>query len=500
MTVSCICGHVSDAGARYCANCGRPLAAARPAEKAHGPNAARRPRGLLDRVWDFFASVPVAVVLLFLLAAAAVLGTLIDQEGQYSSWMPPDQYYPARYGPLWGRIILATGLSHAYTSWWFLTLMGMLGLSLTVCTLQRGIPLYRALHRPTVAPPPGFFHHAPQRFTFPAGPDPLAPLAGALRRRRYRVTILGDRLFAEQGRWGRWGPYILHAGLIVVLLGGMSRAIPGWYREDFLWVRDGETVPVPGTGWSVHSRGFTAEFYPDGRPKLYATDAVVIENGQPVKEHRILMNEPLAHRGVELYQSSYRTELDKAVIQIRARGTEKVLGEFSVDLTNPAPQYRAGDLEVAVLDYYPDFALDAANRPTTRSPDPLNPAFVFRVTAAGGTVHGPTWFFPFYPDVHFDQSLPFEFVVRELTEVNVTGLRVKQDRGVPIIYLGLAIATAGVFLTFYLSHRRIWAMVDGSEVHVAGQAHRGRALFAREFARLAASLGATPAAPAPAGR
>lgn len=450
--------------------------------------AAERKHDLLDRTWDFFASVRVATVLLFLLALASIAGTLIPQEGTYNSWLPPLEFYSQTFGPLTGPLLMRLGLTHAYSSWWFLALLGAVGCSLLVCSLQRFVPLYRVIHRPPVAPLAGFLHHLPVRLTAEkSAPEPLTALRESLRRLGYRVTVQGDRLLAEKGRWQRWGPYVLHTGLLLLLIGGAARAVPGWYSEQTLWVGDGEIVRVPGADWYLKSEKFTAEFYDDGRAKYYATEAVVIDGGQEVLRHTIKMNEPLQYRGLAFYQSSYTTSLGSTdlVLQTQdAAGTLTDAGRFTVDLQQPAPEYMVGGTRLTLVDYFPDFAFDEDGKPMSRSADANNPALRFAIAG----YDKPLWLFLAYPDMRFDPKAPYQFQVTGLTPRSTTGLRVKRDAGLPVIWAGLLIISLGTALAFYFSHRRIWAMVEGDRVLVAGQAFRDRLAFNREMKRLADSL------------
>jgi len=449
---------------------------------------AERKSDLLDRTWDFFASVRVATVLLFLLAVASVAGTLIPQEGQYDSWMPPEQFYPTKYGPLTGAWLMRLGLTHAYSSWWFLMLLGGVAASLLVCSLQRFVPLWRAIHRPPVAPVGGFLHHLSHRITCDRSvPEPLTAVQRGLRRLGYRVTVQDDRLLAEKGRWQRWGPYVLHTGLLLLMVGAALRVVPGFYSDQTLWVNDGEVVRVPGADWYLKNERFTAEFYADGRPKLYATAAVVIDGGQEVRHQTIKMNEPLQYKGLALYQSSYSTTIGTAEVVLQTRGADGTLkdaGPLSIDLQQPAREYQVGDYRLQLVDYFPDFAFDDAGKPTSRSADPNNPAIRFTISGYDKNL----WLFLLYPDMQFDPAAPYQFRLTGMSPRSATGLRVKRDTGLPVIWAGLFIISLGTGLAFYLSHRRVWAMVDGDRVLLSGQAFRDKLGFARELKRLAAAL------------
>lgn len=446
-------------------------------------------RDFLDRVWDFFASVPVATALLFIIALVAIAGTLVEQEGTYGSPSPPAQYYPMRYGPVWGPLLLVIGLTHAYSTWWFITLLGLMGASLLICSLNRFVPVWKATQRPNTSPAIGFIRTRQERFAAPGQDTELGVTADALRALRYRVQVKGNRLFAERGRWNRWGPYITHVGVLLVLLGGLTRAVPGWYSETSLWVSDGETVPVPGADFLLKSEGFELDFYPDGRPKTYATHAVVIDQGQEKLRHTIKVNYPLMYGGVSVYQTSYDVRPGLATVQLINRADGMELGRFQFDLSQPQATYQASDMTVRVLDYFPDFSLDADNQPVSRSSAPNNPGVRLQLVAADGTEQPPTWYFINFPEMEFDQTSPYKWNTVDITARNRTGLRVKRDVGVPLLYLGLLVMTLGIGLTFYLSHRRIWAALDGGQLIVGGQTNRYAPTLARDFRRLQQSLG-----------
>lgn len=444
-------------------------------------------KGLLERTWDFFSSVPVATVLLFVIAAASVAGTLITQEGLYNDWRAPAEFYPVRYGQFWGNFLYKTGMTRMYKSWWFLSLLFMLGASLIVCSLERFVPLWKAVQRPNPTPPEAFVKHLKNRFDLKAsGSDAVAPLERSLKAARYKVIRVGDRVYADKGRWGRWGPYILHVGLVLVLAGAMMRAIPGFYMEEFIWVRDGGIVRVPDTDWFVKNEQFTMETYENGQPKAYKTAAVVIEDGKEVDRAVISMNEPLAHKWVELYQSSYKRELGKATVQLVERSTGKEIGQFDLDLIQPQTEYTVNGYKVKITDYYPDFAIENG-KPVTRSGDVNNPGVVLEIAGPDGKVYK-NWYFVMYPEMEFDATTPVQIKTASMGATYTTGLKVKKDMGIPVIYFGLIVASIAVCLTFYLPHRRFWALVENGRVVVGGWTNRNQNSFQREMLALANKL------------
>ena len=82
--------------------------------------------------FDRLGSMSLAVVLLVLLAIASVIGTVLLQNQSQTDYL-------AQFGPLWYWTFHSLGLFDMYHSGWFLTLLGFLMVSVSVC-LWRNTP------------------------------------------------------------------------------------------------------------------------------------------------------------------------------------------------------------------------------------------------------------------------------------------------------------------------------------------------------------------------
>src|SRR5690606_6326466 len=73
-----------------------------------------------------------------------------------------------------------------------------------------------------------------------------------------------------------------HIGLIIFLIGGMLRFVPGMYVDEVLWLRDGETKTIPGTNneYVLENKKFTVEFYDKEKDKEVYNSA--LEKAGPV--------------------------------------------------------------------------------------------------------------------------------------------------------------------------------------------------------------------------
>jgi cytochrome c biogenesis protein len=86
----------------------------------------------------------------------------------------------------------------------------------------------------------------------------------------------------------------------------------------------------------------------------------------------------------------------------------------------------------------------------------------------------------------------FQFRIREVQPKYYSGLQVTRDPGVWVVWVGCFLMMAGFYMTFFMSHRRIWVRMTekkgGALVEMAGSSHRNRAEFEKQLDRVSRSL------------
>jgi cytochrome c biogenesis protein len=503
--VKCDCGHVNPVGTELCESCGKPSGEESTALlNMRYEGVARRSqvynKTIVDQIWNFFASVKMAVWMIVITLTASMLGTIFPQQLFIPSNADPFQFYPDQYGFL-GYLYVGFGLHNMYSSWWFVSLLVMIGISLVVCSIDRFVPLYRALKTQKVTRHQRFLSR--QRIfgkTEHDSPDEiLKQVKEILKKKRYNVREEELAVMGEKGRFSRWGPYVNHVGLIIFLIGTLIRILPGFEFEGYVWVRDGETVPVPYTEnqYYIKSEGFFLETYKEGEFPIvdekadigetvreFRTEAVLFEkvgvkeNGEldlvEVKRHSIIVNEPLEYKGIGIYQSDYKpNEFSQFVFMVGNKQTGEIIGEIPINLNHPERLYKLKPgFEVELLEYYPDFELDQNQKPKTKSNVPNNPAFIFKVTTPTNTEGEKSWIFLGktieMPGVENEYAIK----LKDVKMNNVSGLMVRKDSTLPILLFGGIISMIGLSMGFYWQHRRIWVQRVGREIWLAGHTNK----------------------------
>ncbi|MCS1350929.1 cytochrome c biogenesis protein ResB [Mechercharimyces sp. CAU 1602] len=513
--IKCECGHPNPVGTVLCEYCGKPLD-----EKMvdEGPidmryeGKARRSQTfsntVIDRIWNFFSSVKVAIWLIVIILIVSALGTIFPQE-RYIPSPKPELYYEETYG-FWGKVYFETGLYDVYQSWVFVFLLGLLSASLIICSLDRVVPLYQALKHQRVKKSPLFIqrqrYHVEETMSAAEAQQHLDQMHSALEKKRYRVRRDDGAMLAEKGRVSRWGPYILHIGLILFFFGTFLRLIPGWSMDEFIWIRDGETKQLPAPYADYHLKNVKAETIlyeeEDLAPgvdksmaqqsvKEYRTKLELFKKGEDgelekVKQGSTEVNHPFKYEELLLYQSALeprQSELELVLVD-EDKG-DKELGRFTVDLFKPDSEQDLGDgIKVQMLDYFPDFVMDSG-KPTTRSEVPNRPAMVFHVTTPEKPEGEKMWVIAGVDWGKIQTENRYNINFGSIKHANETGLMVRTEKSLPIIFFGAAIGMLGLIVGFYWQHRRVWFRYDEGTMYVGTHTNKNWYGFTKEVEKAA---------------
>ncbi|MDF2858330.1 MAG: cytochrome biosis protein [Neobacillus sp.] len=505
--VKCECGHVNPLGTVLCEACGKVLdeqAKELALLDMRYEGSARRSqtykKSIVDKIWNFFSSVKVGVWLIIITLVASALGTVLPQEMYIPPTLPPGEYYLEQYG-WFGKIFYELGFNNLYSSWWYLVLIAMIGVSLVICSLDRVVPLYKALKAQRVTRHEGFLKR--QRLfgiTKNGTVSDVEILKQQFTAKRYNVREENGDLLAEKGRFSRWGPYVNHVGLIIFLIGGMLRFVPGMYIDQVMWLREGETKVVPETDgqYYVENNKFILEHYDKDVDKTfeaaidragmvaknYQTNAVLYKRVGPaiagadpdleeVKEHKIQVNQPLKFDNFALYQVDYKLdELNEMTFSLTNKSTEQTFGDITINLYDPKSEYDLGNgYSVEVMSYFPDFEFAENGEPTTKSRIPNNPAFVFRMHSPEFP-KGETSFVAIQQTIEPLGDNEYKMAFKGVKTKNVTALTVRKDLTLWVIILGGIVFMIGVIQGAYWNHRRVWIQRKDGDIWVAAHTNK----------------------------
>ena len=290
------------------------------------PSVGRRLTGRLLQWWRRLTAMRTAIVLLFLLALAAVPGSLLPQRSLSQNKVT--QYFTEH--PTLAPVLDRLYLFDVFSSPWFAAVYLLLFISLIGCVLPRALEHFRSLR---AAPPP-----APRNLlrlpdsgelgTSLPGAQALDVVEEELRVRRFRVVrrstnttgSSGEELSAEKGYLKETGNLLFHLSLVALLLGLAGGKL--WGYEGSILVTEGQGFCNSFQQYDTYSSGplvnsgdlnplcvdledFRAQYEENLTAASFTADIGYGAPGEKGRTATIGVNEPLRLDGDRVYVTGH---------------------------------------------------------------------------------------------------------------------------------------------------------------------------------------------------
>jgi len=493
----------------------------------------------LRRGWRRLTSMRTALVLLFLLAVAAVPGSLLPQRPLNP--LKVDRYLTEHraLGPLLDRI----GLFDVFGTPWFAAIYLLLFVSLVGCLVPRIRLHVRALRSPPPAAP-RHLDRLPESASYQVDGEP-GEVAERARRalRGWRVVSRDEdgaalTLAAEKGYLRETGNLIFHVALTVLLAGIAAGRLYGYQGTVLVEegkgfcnsvalydaFRPGRLVRGGGLAPFCVDRleSFTATYDPDGTPALFRADISYSEGVDgPQRRYPLEVNKPLRIEGVRVYLLSHgfsprftvRTSSGQVFADYSAPflpQNGQLLSEGVLKLPDARPQQLAlfGLFAPAAVDFGGGVLASASPRPE----QPAAAIVVFRGDLGLDSGRPQSVYTVDQTQIDRGALVPAARAtmapgdtlrLRDGTRVTFDGYRqwatiqVSRDPGQPVVLGAAAFIVLGLLLSLSVRRRRVWLRLRPSDgaadarrtvVAVGGLARTDAGSFTAEFAGLVDGL------------
>jgi cytochrome c biogenesis protein len=462
-------------------------------------------KNLFERIWSFFAALKLAIVLLLLLAVTSIIGTIIEQNVEPAKNIQLlSKMFGVEAAPTIYNIFAKLGFMDMYHSWWYTTLLTLFALNLTICSLER-LPKTWKLVKKSLTP---LSENAMKSMPIKKETTIKTNLSiakdeilNALRASRYNVFEANDeggiQLYTEKGNYTRLGVYVVHCSILLILAGAIIGTrfgfdgflnLPEGGASSYAYTRSGDPVPL---GFTIKCNWYDTQYYAGtDTPREFQSELVIFEDGREVLKKQIEVNNPLKYKGFTFYQSSYGmipdAEGEFILRVINNKGKEKILYLHNGD-TFEIP---GTSIKGKIIDFSPALGRDpTTGELVTYAQTMINPAVQIEF-AMGEDVHNSFkgWVLRRYPETGvLPGGHKVEFI--DYWGVEYTGLQVSKDPGVVIIYLASIIMCLGLYIAFFMSHRKIWVRLatervgkgNSVRIMIAGSASKNRLALERQI-------------------
>lgn len=412
--------------------------------------------------WTILRSMKLGLYLVLAIVSASIVGTIIPQQQMNSSE---------------GGLKTLFQLSDLFHSWWYITLLALLSLNLVACSLYRLKTIrlglgrsYRLLDKEQLTKLKAY-----KMFALTGNLDEEKnKVLKILSSQRYEVcSVLLEgkcRIGAQHSRYGVLGSYITHISFLLIIAGLLIGAIFGC--QGSINVPVGTTFSlssVPGINlkalkndFQVRVDDFWIERYPNAAPSGYFSRLTVFENSQEIQTTTLGVNSPLNYEGTKFYQARYGDAIE---IQVDGPGARTMYQGFVTDLES----FKIPETNLTVL------ARIDHNRAASVKSEPVNntnPKIIYTLFQDGRRIDMGV------AEMGSVINLGQEGTsLRLIRSVPYTGLQVKKDPGIPLIWMGSMFMILGMGISFFLQPRHLWMEMEQQEgnklcVSIGGKAAR----------------------------
>ncbi len=441
-------------------------------------------------------SLQFGLVLLIAVAVVSIVGTVLPQSES-------QEFYREHFS---GPILLLINIFRfdiTYRSPLFIGLLCLVGVNLLFCSLAKFPSTLKRAFSPDMTPDERVITAKPVKAT--AKGATLDTVNDAFSKAGFKLRKVGEKhLFGQKGRLGYLGATTVHVSLVLMLLGGVVSLLSGvrayiqlyeGESTDVAWISDNESIPL---GFDIKLDDFSVSYYEEfeNRPKDYLSKVTVSLPDVASFTKDIRVNKPLMLNHLTVYQSSFgragnampvSSASDTVLVQVRPKGAPSTMPPL-VEKSMTAGETLAipgfGDsLSVRLAEIHRNFRGEQGQQGIKLD------------VLSGGVAKWNVFAFKSFPGMNMPahEDIPLVFDMAELSmeagsetpateERYYTVLGVVHDRGIPLMWVGAFLMTAGLFLSFYLRPRRIWAIQQGNDVIIGGTA-KGDSGSLDEFVR-----------------
>ena len=402
-----------------------------------------------------------SIFILLLISFCSILGTVIEQDQSIEIYK---LNYPLTNPVLgfltWDRI-LQLGLDHVYKTWWFFLLIFLFGFSLISCTFLQQFPSLKVARRCQ------FFRTTEQFYRLKISTIltkfSSRKILVRIQQNQYSIFQQKNIVYCYKGLIGRIAPILVHFSMILILLGTIIGSLFGFKAQEIIpkteqfhiqnILTSGQLTNIPETSvrindfWINYSKSKTIS-------QFYSDLSVLNPEGSEIDRKTISVNYPLIYQGVYYYQ----TDWNLIGLRFKAENNETLEyplvnalnNQNKVWLTWISKNSSLTNGFIAIIDNLEGYC---------------------SVYNASGSFLG---------NLELNETVNFNGSLTFIEIISSTGLQIKTDLGIPIIYGGFFLLMVSTLIS-YITYSQIWIVEKQKKLFIGGTTNRAIFDFELEF-------------------
>jgi cytochrome c biogenesis protein len=413
------------------------------------------------KLLKYLADLRFAISILLIISFCSIIGTVIEQDQPIEIYKLNYTITNKLFGFLSWETIIQFGFDHVYKTWWFLGLILIFGISLLTCTFLQQFPSIKIARRcqfvRTVEP------FTRLKISTVLTKQALTRIISNIKVGNYSLFQQKNLLYCYKGLTGRIAPIIVHLSMILILLGTIVGSLGGFKAQEIVpktenfhiqnIFNNGQLTKVPNISGRINDFWIT---YTNQKTisQFYSDISILDINGNEVKRQTSFVNSPTIYNNVYFYQTDWN------LIGLRIKYGNKEIVEYPLvnTINNKSKVWltwisNTEDLTngiIAIIDNLQGYC---------------------SIYDSQGTFLG---------NLELNENLNKEFSIQLVDILSSTGLQIKTDPGIPIIYTGFFFLMISTLIS-YLTYSQIWMYQKNSQIFIGGNTTRATFEFELEF-------------------
>ena len=414
-----------------------------------------------QKVFRLLADLRFSIFILLLISCCSIVGTVIEQDQSIEIYK---QNYPLT-NPVFGFLswdrILQFGFDHVYKTWWFLMLIFLFGLSLILCSFLQQLPSLKIARRCQ------FFRTTEQFYRLKISTIlnkfPFNKILSRLKDKNYSIFQQKNIVYCYKGVTGRIAPIIVHFSMILVLLGTIVGSLFGFKAQEIVpktenfhiqnIVNNGPLTVVPKTAarindfWITYTKQKTIS-------QFYSDVSILNTQGNEIERKTIYVNYPLIYNGIYFYQTDWN------LIGLRLQTANNQIIEYPLIniLTNQDKVW---------LTWISTSQLSTEG-------------IILIIDNLEGYCSVYNQIGQFIGNIELNETINLKQSLTLLEIISSTGLQIKTDPGIPMIYSGFFFLMVSTLIS-YITYSQVWMIQKHQKIFIGGNTNRAIFEFELEF-------------------
>jgi len=412
-------------------------------------------------IFKMIADLRFAITILLIIASSSIIGTVIEQDQSIETYKLNYPLTNRVFGFLSWDIILKFGFDHVYTTWWFITFILLFGISLLTCTFLQQLPSLKIAKRCQ------FFRITNQFRLLSISTKlqhlPLTQLISRIKKNKYSIFQQKDIAYCYKGLIGRIAPIIVHFSMILILLGAIFGSLNGFKAQEIVpktetfhiqnILNNGQLTTIPKISarvndfWITYTKQTTVS-------QFYSDISILNVDGNEIERKTIFVNSPIKHEGVDYYQTDWN------LIGLRIQTNDQSTLQYPlISILNNRNKVwltwipLSSDLRIGV---------------TILVDNLQGYASVYNETGL------------FLGNLELNESFNSNIPITLTDIISSTGLQIKSDPGIPLIYAGFFLLMISTLIS-YITYSQIWIIQYNKQIFIGGNTNRATFDFELEF-------------------